>query len=168
VLTFSENSIDLARATRGDEARSRDARERTVAELLYPDPAEGLREREIRRYYAEAHQRLAGPLTTLSFALVGLAVALTGEFRRHGGGLRIAIGIGIVVGLLAFGLTGGNLAARDNGWVPLIWLQAALPGAVLVPDGAKPGLPLLEIRFAGHAEAQRAERERIAGIDAAI
>jgi lipopolysaccharide export system permease protein len=142
VLTFSENSIDLARATRGDEARSRDARERTVAELLNPDPAEGLREREIRRYFAEAHQRLASPLTTLSFALVGLAVALTGEFRRHGGGLRIAVGIGIVVGLLAFGLTGGNLAARDNGWVPLIWLQAVLPGLVAAWWlGGAPGWP---------------------------
>ena len=62
--------------------------------------------------------------------LVALAVALTGEFRRHGGGLRIAVGIGLVVGLLAFGLTGGNLAARNNIWVPLIWIQAVAPGLV--------------------------------------
>lgn len=130
LLTFSENSIDLARATRGEEARTRDSRERSVAELLSPDPAEGLRDRELRRYYAEAHQRLSSPFTTLSFALVGLAVALTGEFRRHGGGARIAVGIGLVVALLAFGLTGGNLAARNNAWVPLIWIQALLPGAV--------------------------------------
>lgn len=129
-LSFSENSVDLARATRGEEARSRDSRERSVAELLNPDPAEGLREREIRRFRAEAHQRLSGPLTTLTFALVGLAVALTGEFRRHGGGARIAVGIGLVVGLLAFGLTAGNLAQRDNAWVPLIWVQAVLPGLV--------------------------------------
>jgi lipopolysaccharide export system permease protein len=127
-LSFTENSVDLARASRGEESRSRDSRERSIAELLNPDPAEGLRERELRRYYAEAHQRLAGPLTTLSFALVGLAVALTGEFRRHGGGLRIVVGIGLVVALLALGLTAGNLAARDNAWVPLIWLQTVLPG----------------------------------------
>lgn len=129
-LSFSENSVDLARATRGEEARSRDSRERSVAELLDPDPAEGLRDREIRRFRAEAHQRLSGPLTTLTFALVGLAVALTGEFRRHGGGARIAVGIGLVVALLAFGLTAGNLAQRDNAWVPLIWVQAVLPGLV--------------------------------------
>jgi lipopolysaccharide export system permease protein len=35
-----------------------------------------------------------------------------------------------VVGLLAFGLTAGNLAARDNAWVPLIWVQAILPGVI--------------------------------------
>jgi lipopolysaccharide export system permease protein len=141
-LSFTENSVDLARATRGEESRSRDSRERSIAELLNPDPAEGLRDREIRRYRAEAHQRMSGPLTTLSFALVALAVALTGEFRRHGGGLRIAVGIGIVVGLLAFGLTGGNLAARDNGWIPLIWIQAVLPGLVAAWwIGGAPGWP---------------------------
>lgn len=149
-LSFSENSIDLARAGRGDESRSRDSRERSIAELLDPDPTEGLRDREIRRYYAEAHQRLSSPLTALTFALVGLAVALTGEFRRHGGGLRIAVGVSLVVGLLAFGLTAGNVAARDNAWVPLIWVQVVLPGLVAVwwmggapgwPRGAPPPLP---------------------------
>ena len=141
-LSFTENSLDLARASRGEESRSRDSRERSVAELLNPDPEEGLRDRELRRYYAEAHQRLSGPLSALSFALVGLAVALTGEFRRHGGGLRIAVGITIVVGLLAAGLTAGNLAARDNAWVPLIWLQTVLPGVVAAWWlGGAPGWP---------------------------
>jgi lipopolysaccharide export system permease protein len=149
-LSFTENTLDLARATRGEESRSRDSRERSIAELLHPDPDEGLRDREVRRYYAEAHQRMSGPLTALSFALVGLAVALTGEFRRHGGGLRIAVGIGLVVGLLALGLTTGNLAARDNAWVPLIWLQTVLPGVIAAwwlagapgwPRAAPPPIP---------------------------
>ena len=50
--------------------------------------------------------------------------------------------LGVFVGLLAFGLTGGNLAARDNGWVPLIWLQAVLPGVVAAWWlGGAPGWP---------------------------
>jgi lipopolysaccharide export system permease protein len=130
VLTFAENSLDLARATRQEEVRSRDSRERSVAELLNPDPAEGLRPRELARFYGEAHQRLSSPLTALSYALVGLAVALTGQFRRHGGGARLAIGVGITVGLLAVGLTIGNLATRDNAFVWLIWAHALAPGAV--------------------------------------
>jgi lipopolysaccharide export system permease protein len=142
VLSFAENSIDLARATRQEEARFRDSRERSVAELLSPDPAEGLRPRELARFAGEAHQRLAQPLTALTYALVGLAVALTGQFRRHGGGLRLAIGIGLVVGLLAVGLTIGNLATRNNAFVPLIWAHAILPGFVALwwMLGA-PGLP---------------------------
>jgi lipopolysaccharide export system permease protein len=141
-LSFVENSVDLARATRQEEVRARDSRERSVAELLEPDPAEGLRPREIARFYGEAHQRMSAPLTALSYALVALAVALTGQFRRHGGGLRLAVGIGITVALLAVGLTIGNLATRENAWVWLIWVHAVAPGIVALwwMTGA-PGLP---------------------------
>ncbi|MBX9593279.1 MAG: LPS export ABC transporter permease LptF [Roseomonas sp.] len=142
VLSFNENSVDLARATRQEEARFRDSRERSIPELLHPDPAEALRPRDVARFVGEAHQRMSAPLTALSFALVGLSVALTGQFRRHGGGLRLATGIGLVVGLLAVGLTIGNLATRDNSFVWLIWAHATVPGVVALwwMLGA-PGLP---------------------------
>jgi lipopolysaccharide export system permease protein len=130
VLSFSENSVDLARVARNEETRSRDSRERSIAELLDPDPAEGLRPREIRRFQAEAHQRMASPLTALSFALVGLAVALTGQFRRHGGGIGVVLGIGVMVALLALGLTISNAATRRDGLIWLIWLHAILPGVI--------------------------------------
>lgn len=144
-LSFAENSVDLARGRGGaEEQRNRDSRERTVSELLNPDPAEGLRERELRRFRAEGHQRLASPVTALSFALVALAVALTGQFRRHGGTIGVATGVGIVVALLALGLTIGNLAARDPGWVPLIWIHALAPGLVAAWWlMGHPGLPRL-------------------------
>jgi lipopolysaccharide export system permease protein len=142
VLSFSENSVDLARVARSEETRSRDSRERSITELLDPDPAEALRPRELRRFRAEAHQRMASPITALSFALVGLAVALTGQFRRHGGGIGVVLGIGIMVALLALGLTISNAAARRDGLIWLIWLHAILPGVISAwwLAGA-PGLP---------------------------
>lgn len=142
VLSFSENSVDLARVARNEETRSRDSRERSITELLYPDPSEDLRPRELRRYRSEAHQRMASPITALSFALVGLAVALTGQFRRHGGGVGVVLGVGIMVALLALGLTIGNAAARRDGLIWLIWLHAILPGVISAwwLAGA-PGLP---------------------------
>ena len=142
VLSFSENSVDLARVARNEETRSRDSRERSIAELLDPDPIEGLRPRELRRFRAEAHQRMASPITALSFALVGLAVALTGQFRRHGGGIGVVLGIGIMVALLALGLTISNAATRRDGLIWLIWLHAILPGVISAwwLAGA-PGLP---------------------------
>lgn len=130
VLSFTENSVDLARATRQEEVRLRDMRERGMQELLNPDPAESLRPQTVARFRAEAHQRLAAPLTAIGYAIVGLAVALTGQFRRHGGSLRLAVGIGITVGLIALGLTIGNLATRDNDFVWLVWAHAAAPGVV--------------------------------------
>ena len=149
VLSFTENSVDLARAARAEETRSRDSRERSIAELFNPDPAEGLRDREIRRFRSEAHQRLASPLTALSYALVGLAVALTGQFRRHGGGGGVAVGIGIMVALLASGLTVGNFASRRDGLDWLIWLHAILPGLIAAWWlGGAPGLPRQAPRIA--------------------
>ncbi|UFN48143.1 LPS export ABC transporter permease LptF [Roseomonas sp. OT10] len=143
VLTFGENSVDLARTGRNvDDARNRDSRERSVSELMNPDPAENLPERDIRKFYAEGHQRLTSPLTALSFAMVGMAAALASGFRRHGGGFAIAAGVGAVVVLLALGLAVGNLAARDNRFVPLIWLHAVGPAVVAAwVLAGRPGWP---------------------------
>jgi lipopolysaccharide export system permease protein len=142
VLAFGENTVDLARTNRTEDARNRDSRERFVGELLNPDPAEGLPERDIRKFRAEGHGRLASPLTAFSFALVGLAAALGSGFRRHGGGLTALLAIGSVVTLLAIGLAVGNLAARDNRFIPLIWLHAVGPAVIAawVLSGA-PGWP---------------------------
>ena len=133
VLSFSENSVELARTGRGgagEEGRYRNAQERSLEELLHPDPAERISERDLRRFRAEAHQRLAGPLNALGFALIALATALSGEFRRHGGGFRLFAGIAVVVALLAINLMTNNLAARQNAMIPLIWLNAGAPLAL--------------------------------------
>ncbi|MCR0983435.1 LPS export ABC transporter permease LptF [Roseomonas populi] len=142
VLAFGENSVDLARSNRTEDSRNRDSRERFVGELLNPNPEEGLQERDIRKFRAEGHGRLASPFTALSFAMVGLAAALASAFRRHGGGMTAMVAVGAVVGLLALGLAVGNLAARDNRFIPLIWIHAIGPGltAAWVLSGA-PGWP---------------------------
>lgn len=146
VLSFSENSIDLARTSRGAGGeggdRYRNAQERSIDELLHPDPADHVPDRDLRRFKAEAHQRLASPLNALGFGLVALATALTGQFRRHGGGLRLFTGIAVVVALLAVGLMTNNLAARQNAMIPLIWVNALVPGLVAAwAISGLPGLP---------------------------
>jgi len=142
VLSFSENSVELARGAREEGDRYRNAQERTLGELLHPDPEDHISERDLRRFRAEAHQRLAGPLNALGFGLVALATALTGQFRRQGGGFRLFVGIAVVVTLLAISLMTNNLAARQNAMIPLIWINAVLPGvaAAWVLAGM-PGLP---------------------------
>ncbi len=149
VLSFSENSVELARTGRGgsEDSRYRNAQERTLDELLNPDPADRIPDRDLRRFRAEAHQRLASPLNALGFGMIALATALTGEFRRHGGGLRLFIGIAVVVALLAVGLMTNNLAARQNAMIPLIWLNATAPLLVgLWVMIGMPGLPRRRIR----------------------
>lgn len=157
VLSFSENSVELARTGRGggsEESRYRNAQERTLGELLNPDPADRVPDRDLRRFRAEAHQRLSQPLNALGFGIVALATALTGEFRRHGGGLRLFIGIAVVVALLASGLMINNLAARQNAMIPLIWLNAVAP--LLVGVWVMAGMPGIPRRRPGMPAGERA------------
>lgn len=128
MLQFAENTLDLSQSKRLEENRTRDSRERSIAELLNPDPNEPINPRDIPKFRVEAHQRMSGPITGISFALVALAATLTGAFRRHGGLVRPLVGVGLLVGLLAAGLAVGNLAARIPALLPLVWLHALLPG----------------------------------------
>jgi lipopolysaccharide export system permease protein len=129
LLTFSENVINLAASASDDTGRFRDDSEVPIHELLHPTAGE-LLPQDIPKWRAEAHRRLAAPLTVISYALVALASVLTGGFRRHGGIARPLIGVGITVGLIALGLSVGNLAARSSAFIPLIWVQAILPGMI--------------------------------------
>jgi lipopolysaccharide export system permease protein len=140
VLTFQENSLDLARANRNEGQRFRNAQERTLDELLNPEDGVSVRDRG--RFLAEAHQRLSSPITAVTFALLALAVSLSGQFRRFGGGINLFVGSLLMVGLLALGLSIGNLAARQTALIPLIWLHALLPGlaSAWVISGM-PGVP---------------------------
>ena len=127
MLTFKQNEIDLAEATKDEAARPADMSEVSLGALLDPHPAF---ERDRSKWVAEGHKRLTTPLTTLSYAMVGLFSALGGMFRRHGGMVRPLVTVGSMVGLLALGLAFGTLAARDNSLLFLIWMHALAPGIV--------------------------------------
>jgi lipopolysaccharide export system permease protein len=127
MLTFTENEIDLADASGSEGARPVDMSELSVGELLHPRLA---LPRDVPKWIAEGHKRLAGPLASISYAMVALVSVLTGAFQRHGGLLRPLFSVLTVVLLVALGLTIDGLAARDNALIPLIWLRALVPAIV--------------------------------------
>jgi lipopolysaccharide export system permease protein len=138
MLTFGQNAIDLSQSGPNEGQRLADMSEVPLNELLDPHPANP---QDIPKWIAEAHKRLAGPLTGLSFAMVALVSVLTGAFQRHGSVIRPLAAILSVVGLLAAGLAIGNLAARDNALLPLVWIHAAAPGLVCAWILFGPALP---------------------------
>ncbi len=129
VLTFAENTFDLATATRSDEQRFRDASELPLSQLLHPDPAT-VSPVDVPKFRVEAYRRLSGPFTVLSFALIGLYTVLAGSFRRHGGFMRPTAAVSAVTLLLAAGLAIADFAARHPVLIPLIWVHAILPGVI--------------------------------------
>jgi lipopolysaccharide export system permease protein len=139
VLTFAEDTVDLSSAHGEDALRIREDSEMSMYELLHPNPAV-VPERDFGKLLVEANRRLSQPLTTMGFATVALFFVLTGSFRRAGNFLRPLVSVVTMVGLLALGLTAQSLATRHTVLVPIIWLQATLPGLVAAWLLFAPGL----------------------------
>jgi lipopolysaccharide export system permease protein len=129
VLTFTQNSVDLAQNQKGDDVRYRDVNEMSMDELRHPETS-ALNARDSGKFLVEAARRLSGPWTAASFAMVGLVSVLTGSFRRYGNVLRPVMAVLGVVGLLALQLAVANLAARSTVLIPLVWLVAMAPAAI--------------------------------------
>jgi lipopolysaccharide export system permease protein len=127
VLTFQRNTVDLSDSSKDNGIRYRDSTEMSLAELFHPDPRE-VQARDRGKFAVEAHRRLSAPLTAFSFGMVALVAVLAGGFSRHGNTVRPLVAILTVVGLLALGLVVQSVAARTPMLIPLIWLDAVLPG----------------------------------------
>ncbi len=139
VLTFKENTIDLSESSKGEEQRFRDIGEFSLHELLDPPPGL-MNPREYPRMLVEAHRRLTGPLSTLSYAMIALVSVLTGTFRRHGGVWRPLVAIMCVVALVALGLALDSVAVKEPAMIPLMWVRALLPALVCALFLYAPGL----------------------------
>ena len=129
VLTFAQNSVDLAQTSKAEDVRYRDVNEMSLAELTHPETS-ALNARDSGKFLVEAQRRLSAPFTALSFALVALQSVLAGTFRRHGNVLRPLAAVLAVVALLATQLAVANLAARSTVLLPLVWVVALGPGLV--------------------------------------
>lgn len=126
LLYFDSYTVDLATATGGDQNRYRDARERSVAELVMASEAE-LGAAEYRRAKVELHQRFTSPLYSLGFAAVALAVFLTAGFDRRGQTVTVVKAIAAMVIMQALALGSNNLATANLAFVPIMYMVALAP-----------------------------------------
>ena len=127
VLTFAEDTVDLASGKGADAQRARDDSEMSLHELLHPSP-DAVARGDAGKFLVEANRRLTQPLTTVGFSLIALVSVLTGSFRRAGSLWRPLASVLTLVGLVVLGLTAQSVATRHPALVVLIWVQATLPG----------------------------------------
>ncbi|MGH7043562.1 MAG: LPS export ABC transporter permease LptF [Acetobacteraceae bacterium] len=128
LLTFRRNVLDLSTAGRSNAARLPNMAEVSVHTLLHPPSFVSAADRP--RWVAEAAKRLSGPLSTIAYAAIALLSVLTGTFRRHGSAVRPLAAIGAVVVLVALELGVGDLAARSNALLGLVWVEATVPALI--------------------------------------
>ncbi|TCS60114.1 LPS export ABC transporter permease LptF [Varunaivibrio sulfuroxidans] len=125
ILYFDRYIFDLGLTGKAPGQRNREARERTVPELLNirKDPHIS----DYGKYLVEAHKRLTAPLNAIGFTLIALISVLSGNFTRRMQSRRVIIGVGVTLALQIGVLGLYNVAGKNLMFVPLIYASAILP-----------------------------------------
>ncbi len=131
ILYFDSYIVEIANDKVPEEERFRDARERSLRELISISKT-NLGEAEFRRFRTEAHQRFLSPLYNISFTFVALACLLSGSFSRRGQMGRVVTGVVIMVLMQAAALGASNLSVKALAFIPVMYLVPVVPGLVAV------------------------------------
>ncbi len=128
VLTFDRYTLDLNMLRDAPGVRFRDAQERFLGDLFWPPP--GLDAATRKSFVIEGQERLIVPLSVFSFVMIPLACLLPGEINRRGQLRRVLLAVGLAFVFQAFDLGVRNLASRDVGMLPVMYLIDLLPLAL--------------------------------------
>lgn len=151
-LDFERYTIDLPETVPVQE-RWREPDERTLSELLDPDPLSPRDMENLHAFRVEAHKRIVGPLLAPAYAMIALVWLLTGASDRRGQGRRVLASVLCVIALQSLYLAAYNIS-RQSGWgVPLMYASAILPTAAGLFLLGSAGETLLR-RASGHKPAQ--------------
>ncbi|HUK57996.1 MAG TPA: LptF/LptG family permease [Stellaceae bacterium] len=130
-LSFERYTLDLAGLADTAATRDRQPDERHTLELLFPGrrPAGDGSE---RAFFIELNMRLEGPLTAFVMAVLPILCLLPGEFNRRGQNRRVFVAI-LLAFLFEFADIGlKNLTGRSDVALPLLYLNIAVPLAVML------------------------------------
>jgi len=131
IIAFDQNMVELSKFNpKSGKGKGLRPRERSLGELINPDPND---KRAISNYgqlRSELHERFSGALYPLVFVFVALALMGRPRTTRESRWAQIVAAFGIAISLRVAGLTAGNLVALNPWAVPLVY---AIPiGAILI------------------------------------
>ncbi|OHC75174.1 MAG: LPS export ABC transporter permease LptF [Rhodospirillales bacterium RIFCSPLOWO2_12_FULL_58_28] len=127
ILYFDRYIFDMILSGNKAGFREREPRERMIGELFNVANDETVPFVQHGKHIAEAHKRLASPLSNFGLTLAGLACLISGGFSRRSQVNRVVLAVGIMVILQAGALGLDNLVAKETGLVPLMYVYAVLP-----------------------------------------
>lgn len=129
-LTFDEYAMDISLYTKAIGKRHPDIRELYVHELLAPDPS--ISEREYKKRFAEAQQRIIWPAYPITLTLLATATLLSGQFNRRGNWQRVAtiVIMGTLLLFVAVGMRG--LVGKHDGYLILAYANLIIPALISI------------------------------------
>jgi len=130
LLYFDRSTFDLEDVLKNPETRYREARERSLDELLNAADDPTVDTNDYGKFTAEAHKRLSSPLLALGFNIVALACLLSGTFSRRSQTRRVVLAISLLVVLQAAMLALQYYCARNPVWIPSLYVTSVLPSII--------------------------------------
>jgi lipopolysaccharide export system permease protein len=128
ILYFDRYVFDLASTGKTITDRYREPRERSLEELFNIRALEPkMDEKEYGKFIVEGHKRLASPLASLGFTLIGLACLIASSFSRRTQTQQVVLAISIMIALQAGAVGLDNLVARQLDLVPLLYVLMVAP-----------------------------------------
>lgn len=129
-LGFDDYVVDISLFAGEGGKRSREAKERYISELMFPEAS--ATEHQRNEYRAEMHQRLTWPLYNFVLSALVLVLLTGGEFNRRGNWQRNAVTLLVTLGTLAVAVGLTNIVIQYPGLTlvmygfPLLLLVASL------------------------------------------
>lgn len=126
-LDFDRYTIDIPENSTDIKSRWKEPDERTLMELMRPDPNNADDRRFKRDFMVEINRRLVSPLLAIGFTLVSLSCMLLGAVERRGQGWRVITAITVTVALQTAYLAAFNMARETNWGLLLMYLVVGIP-----------------------------------------
>src|SRR5262245_29083298 len=142
IVAFDRYAVDLNQLEqRVDQANQLRPRERSTAELIWPDPDDSLYKQAPGRLSAELHDRLSSPLYAIAFVMLVLACLGHARTTRQNRNQAAVIAFVLAVGCRLGGIVATNAAAVRASAIPLMYgvpLAAGLLAALATQWHAYP------------------------------
>lgn len=157
IVSFESYAFDLSKTMGEPEVTVLKPRERSLSELLYPNPTDPQYKASPGKFRAELVDRLTAPLYPVVFMFVALAALGQARTTRQGRGVAIAGAIGAVLLIRVSGFAAQILSARSPAGVILAFaipLLASLVSIVILAGWIKPHVPQWLTRWGSDLQAR--------------
>jgi lipopolysaccharide export system permease protein len=145
IIAFDRYAVDLNQLEqRVDQGNQLRPRERSTAELLWPDPDDQLYKQAPGRFISELHDRLSSPLYAFAFVLLVVALLGHAQTTRQNRNQAAVLAFVLAVGCRILGIVSTNAAAVRLSAIPLMYLVPVIAGtlaAILTQWHAYPHRP---------------------------
>jgi len=126
-LAFERYTFDLGALSQAQKERLYQPDERSLTQLLNPDPTNHYDRHYYKKLIAAGHNRIVTPMLPLAMVMVALIALLYGQFDKRGQAKRIVLAIGAAGGIQGAAIGLHNFAARVPEAIPLMYANAVVP-----------------------------------------